>query len=109
MDPKKGDLKDRLVDGGHWPKGIAPDKDVNCQLHRWATGRKHRAKVMKCMQCNVNLCIGCFYIFHTKPDLTGDVKRELQLEDKTNEERVRETAKNVTAVYYFFKQSMEPN
>ena len=79
LHPLKGSLKGRLTAGGHWPKRISSDKkDVNCQLHRWATGRKNRAQLMTCIQCNVTLCIECFYVFHTKPVLTGEFRSQLQ-------------------------------
>ena len=98
LDPEKGALKNRLVVGGHWPEAIPPGMDVNCQLHRWATGKKHRAKVVKCKQCKVNLCVDCFYVFHTKHQLTGEFKREMQRKNITNKKPVPKTAKNMTAV-----------
>jgi len=53
-------------------------KDPSCSLHRWASGDKtykHRAQVMTCDCCNVNLCLDCFGPFHTISDV-----RKLQSE-----------------------------
>ena len=39
-----------------------------CQLHNWFQ-RLSRDKIMYCKECNVNLCIDCYSLFHTEPNL----------------------------------------
>ena len=95
LDPRNGALKERLLFGGHWPKAIPPKRDVNCQLHRWATGKKHRSKLMTCMQYNVNLCIRCFYTFHTKQTLTGDFKKEMQLQEEVGRKKLEKVCEKL--------------
>ena len=100
LHPEKGALKERLVRGGHWPE-VSKGKDVCCQLHRWGTGRKYRAKIVTCKQCKVNLCIDCFYEFHTKREFNGRwkvtmVSRDLEMREE--KELRQKKPKKVTAL-----------
>ena len=88
LSPTRGRMKVRLdTSRNHMPvvpRG-KPHSNV-CQLHRWADkefnptadvkGRKKNTKpaggrtnVMRCTVCDVNLCIRCWEIFHTKERL----------------------------------------
>jgi hypothetical protein len=86
LSPTRGRMKVRLdTNVNHMPVvPRGPPRANVCQLHRWAdkefnpstddkTGRKKNTKpagartgVMRCTVCNVNLCIPCWEIFHTK-------------------------------------------
>ena len=69
LHPKKGILNMRLDSSvHHWP--LENEKlEGNCQLHRWATGKKKKGGLLRCSHCNVTLCVKCFVKFHTIPDL----------------------------------------
>ena len=73
LHPICGALRARLVGTDHWP---APchKKDARCQLHFWATGKKHRSQLLACTRCKVTLCAHCFIPFHTVEDLVGSKK-----------------------------------
>ena len=43
-------------------------KRATCALHRWV-GSETRSEVSLCVTCQLNLCIGCYAIFHKIPDL----------------------------------------
>ncbi len=65
----------------HLPVPVQGKRGVPiCQLHRWAHWERYgpkdnstppgsRSNVMKCEDCGVNLCLRCFYLFHTKRDM----------------------------------------
>ena len=52
---------------GHLPEKV--DKRAWCSLHRWAGSIKKGKDVIRCQVCKVNLCIPCYSLFHTEPDL----------------------------------------
>ena len=39
-----------------------------CALHKWVNIETQK-QVMFCPTCNVNLCLSCYRLFHTKPNL----------------------------------------
>ena len=88
LSPTRGQMKVRLDTSRNHMPVIPRGKPHNnvCQLHRWADkefnptadvkGRKKNTKpaggrtnVMRCTMCDVNLCIRCWEIFHTKEHL----------------------------------------
>ena len=64
LDPYNGALQCRLDHQlNHLP--IKNDKpENNCQLHYWSDKTKVQAQLMKCMTCNVTLCLSCYKPFH---------------------------------------------
>jgi hypothetical protein len=57
---------DRTLD--HFPVKAAPK--VKCAVHRWVGFRKE-GELLYCPQCNVNLCVHCYGIFHRCPNLVS--------------------------------------
>jgi hypothetical protein len=55
-------------------------KRPQCALHNWIDARKN-TDILYCQSCNINLCIDCYEIFHTVPNLVG-TKRQLTNEYK---------------------------
>jgi len=69
LDPVSGSLRARLNSDYHY---IQPSdaKYPVCALCRWAHGDHHSQRVRGrivgcCDKCEVNLCLGCFKMFHT--------------------------------------------
>ena len=61
-------------------------KQPKCNLHSWYGGqdRQSRYKMMHCLKCDVNLCLHCYTLFHTEPNLVK-MKEELRQEyDRLN-------------------------
>ena len=96
LSPTRGRMKVRLdTSVNHMPVvPRGPPRANVCQLHRWAdkefnpstdeTGRKKTTKpagawtgVMRCTVCDVNLCIPCWEIFHTKERIRYHIPRIL--------------------------------
>jgi hypothetical protein len=89
LSPSRGRLKGRLdhVSMTHMP--TQPRGAVGsavCQLHRWAHKQANtdgskingkpggaRAHVMLCKACDVNLCLGCWEIYHTQARLQSHI------------------------------------
>ena len=44
-----------------------------CALHRWG-GNEMRALIIYCATYNVNLCIGCYKMFHQNANITQSKK-----------------------------------
>ena len=68
LNPDNGQLNIRLVkDLNHLPKPekLADCKHKCCALHRYATGKQVRSRLICCSICNVYLCVSCYHIFHT--------------------------------------------
>jgi hypothetical protein len=72
LDPISGSLYkrlDKLLD--HYPE--SPNKQsARCAVHRWAMGDnrlEYCNSIMKCSECRVSLCYGCFRMFHTETSL----------------------------------------
>ena len=57
---------DRTLD--HLP--MVPNAKVKCALHRWLGFRKE-GQLLFCPECNINLCIGCYGIFHRCPNIVS--------------------------------------
>jgi hypothetical protein len=63
-----GALKIRLRrDLFHWPKQAKANQ--RCVIHRWSSGVEHKDKVLRCTDCEVHLCVGCYQLFHMVPNL----------------------------------------
>ena len=58
-------------------RGIRPQ----CALHSW-TGSRNQSDILYCRTCNINLCVDCYKIFHTRSDLVG-TKEQLANEYNT--------------------------
>ena len=76
LDPYIGNLRCRLDTSlNHLPeKNNKPDK--NCQLHYWFDKTKSRAQLMRCLSCNVTLCISNYKSFHEVPFLKNSIKKK---------------------------------
>jgi hypothetical protein len=65
----------------HFPE--SPNKtSARCAVHRWAMGDnrlEYCNSIMKCSECKVSLCFGCFRLFHTQPNL---VNRKAELKQQ---------------------------
>jgi len=76
LHPDSGSLRGRLnhIACFHCPE-LSPNAHPSCSLHRWIYGRDNdsggqvKDKVVLCSVCQVNLCIPCFKVFHTTPNL----------------------------------------
>ena len=44
------------------------DAKAKYHLHRWSGGQS-KAKAMYCKTCNVNLCIHCYILLNTEPNI----------------------------------------
>ena len=79
-----GQLKIRLnVAADHYP--IPPSSTrARCALHRWVDNESLK-QVMKCTTCNVHLCIQCYKLYHTVPDLIS-IKQHLKKKYDTNKD-----------------------
>ena len=92
LSPTRGRMKVRLdTSVNHMPVVPRGERFNNvCQLHRWAdkefnpgkdkTGKKKNTKpacarghVMRCTVSDVNLCLGCWEIFHTQQHLRSHI------------------------------------
>jgi hypothetical protein len=73
LHPYTGALACRLSQHvAHFPVRSKLKVQPKCTLHRWATGGGlYRAHVLECDQCKVCLCVDCFKVFHTEPDIVG--------------------------------------
>ena len=61
LDPASGSLRCRLdAFMSHCPMHFEGKRAGKCQLHRWATGKKHKSSIMTCSYCGVSLCVHCF-------------------------------------------------
>ena len=79
-----GQLKIRLnVAADHYP--IPPSSTrARCALHRWVDNESLK-QAMKCTTCNVHLCIQCYKLYHTVPDLIS-IKQHLKKKYDTNKD-----------------------
>ena len=79
-----GQLRIRLnVAADHYP--IPPSSmRARCALHRWVDNESLK-QVMKCTTCNVHLCIQCYKLYHTVPDLLS-IKQHLKKKYDTNKD-----------------------
>jgi hypothetical protein len=81
LDLDKGSLSLCLNHYGisHWPKPPLGKVAPKCALHHWVSDREWQYKegIMSCSICYVNLCIGCFELFHTECDLIKKKKNIL--------------------------------
>eukprot|EP00956_Cyclotella_meneghiniana_P025071 scaffold51490_cov40-Cyclotella_meneghiniana.AAC.2 len=83
---RDGKLSIRLdTSQSHMPGVPEGSASPICQLHRWAlnngntkgddnklpSGSRHQ--VARCKSCEVNLCLSCYEIFHTKADLEAEL------------------------------------
>ncbi len=82
--PDTGQLKNRLdTTLNHMPiVPLGKKGDANCQLHRWAhkmqTSQHNippgaRQHVMMCRECCVNICLRCWELFHSEPNLSEKI------------------------------------
>ena len=77
LDPFKGSLRCRLDHANvkHMPtrviKSTKGGSNKYCQLHYWATKKKHFADLMRCDACEVNLCVDCYSIFHEESSIVA--------------------------------------
>jgi len=84
LHPDSGSLRGRLnhIACFHCPE-LSPNVQPCCSLHRWIFGRdvgsggQVKEKVFLCSVCQVNLCIPCFKVFHTTPDLGEHKQKQL--------------------------------
>ena len=60
----------------HWPVE-QEGRGSFCCMHRWAADIATKNSTFKCSACGVALCIKCFKVFHTEPDLLAK-KQELK-------------------------------
>ena len=76
LDPYSGILRCRLDHSlNHLP--VRNDKpENNCQLHYWTDKIKIRSQLMKCMTCNVTLCINCYKHFHEVANLKATNRKK---------------------------------
>ena len=44
-------------------------EEGSCQIHYWQTKTKYRKQLLKCVTCQVCICIKCYKTFHTRPNL----------------------------------------
>lgn len=85
LHPTKGSLNCRLGNcASHWPKPPkGKSRQIYCQLHKWAGGRRKYKDVAYCVECNVNLCLTCYERFHSTWDLVAE-KSELKQNNESN-------------------------
>ena len=70
LDPYNGTLCCRLnCKLNHLPEETE-SKEASCQFHYYKSKSKYRKQLMSCPSCQVVLCLQCYKIFHTTPDLT---------------------------------------
>ena len=76
LDSYIGNLRCRLDTSlNHLPeKSNKPDN--NCELHYWFDKTKCRAQLMRCLSCNVILCISCYKSFYEVPFLKNSIKKK---------------------------------
>ena len=88
-----GNLKgrlDRCLD--HLPTEKLSNR-ARCALHRWL-GIETSAGLVNCMTCGVHLCMKCYRLFHTEPDLLGK-KKTTSIKIFEDKERIQEEYKYI--------------
>ncbi len=97
-----GALRCRLdITLDHLPMSV--EGKPKCALHRWA-GFRTKGLLLFCPQCNVNLCIGCYGVFHRTRNIAsmrayfaesmerdGDSVDSSRISDNSNKKRRRLT------------------
>jgi hypothetical protein len=79
LHPTSGSLCKRLDKSlEHFPE--SPNREsARCAVHRWAMGDnrlEYCHSILKCSECKVSLCYGCFRLFHTERSF---VKKKAEL------------------------------
>jgi hypothetical protein len=85
----------------HFPE--SPNKQsTRCTVHQWAMGDnqlEYCNNIMKCSECRVSLCYGCFRLFHMEQNLVArkaELKKQFFQQFK-KEKRCVEVIKNIQA------------
>mgnify|MGYP003321282704 FL=1 len=73
LDFYTGNLRCRLDTSLNHLPTMNNKPENNCQLYYWHDKSKYRAQLMKCMLCNVTLCISCYKAFHEVPFLKSNI------------------------------------
>jgi hypothetical protein len=102
LQPISGSLFKRLNKSlDHFPE--SPNKQTaRCAVHRWAMGDnrlEYCNSIMKCSECRVSLCYGCFRLFHTEANLVNrkaELKRQFFAQFK-KEKRCLKVLKDIKA------------
>lgn len=85
---RDGSLNCRLDKSFDHMPVVPPGKKDNwvCQLHRWAGSKVNGGKippgsrncVMHCKACGVNVCLQCWELYHSEPDLQPHIETILK-------------------------------